>query len=157
MKHQRPAIMHMDGVDWVEKSAYDAAMAALLEKQRSTASHNRYFAHIIDLYHNLPVAHAHAPYAASPEAFRKHGLIASGYCDTDTLVFETPEQAVKAAPFIAKTARKGYGYATTIAKGPLVICSTPHSQSFKAMGKDAFHKSVADVEGWAEALLGVDS
>ena len=147
--------MHLDGVEWVEKSAYDAIMEKLSEKQRSQASHNRYFASIIDMYHNLPASHAQAPYAASAEAFRKHGLIARGYCDTEVLDMGDHEAALKTAPFIASLARKAHGYAIVTVRGPLVTCSTPHSQSFKAMGKDKFHESVAAVEGWAEEVLGV--
>ena len=155
MKHHRLSIMHMDGVDWVEKSAYDAINAALLEKQRSTASHNRYFAHLVDMFGNLPAAHASAPYAASAEAFRKHALIEAGYCDMDALAMPTQAEAIAAAPFVAKLARKAHGYAVTVVRGSLIVCTTPHSQSFKAMGKDAFHASVAACEDWAERLLGV--
>ncbi len=155
MKHHTPAVMWMDGIEWVEKSAYDAATAALLEKQRSTASHNRYFAHIIDLFHNLPARHAQASYAASPEAFRKHGLIEGGFCDVDTLAMPTHEAAKAAAPFVAKLARKAHGYAVTVVRGALIVCTTPHSQSFKAMDKDTFHASVAACEDWAERLIGV--
>lgn len=155
MKHHRPAILHLDGVEWVEKSAYDAAMADLKEKQRSKASHNRYFAEIVNMYHNLPATHAQAPYAASEDAFRKHGLIARGHCDTDVVDVESGDVALAIAPLIAKKARKADGYALVTVRGTLVTCSTPHSQSFKAMGKDVFHKSVSDVEDWAAGILGV--
>jgi hypothetical protein len=151
----RLSIMHMDGVDWVEKSAYDAIDAALQEKQRSTASHNRYFAHLVDMFGNLPSAHASAPYASSAESFRKHALIEAGYCDQDALAMPTQAEAIAAAPFVAKLARKAHGYAVTVVRGSLIVCTTPHSQSFKAMGKDAFHESVAACEDWAERLLGV--
>lgn len=157
MKHHSPAIMHMDGIEWVEKSAYDAAMLALAEKQRSTAAHNRYFAHIYDLFENLPAQHAQAPYAVSPEAFRKHGLISGGFCDSDTLAMPSHEAAIAAAPFVANLARKAHGYALTNVRGSLIVCTTPHSQSFKAMGKERFHESVAACEQWAEALIGVRS
>lgn len=155
MKHHTPAVMWMDGVEWVEKSAYDAATSALLEKQRSTASHNRYFAHIIDLFHNLPASHAQAPYAASAEAFRKHALVSAGYCDSETLAMPSHEAAIAAAPFVSSLARKAHGYAVTVVRGTLIVCTTPHSQSFKAMGKERFHESVAACEAWAETVLGV--
>lgn len=144
-----------DGEEWVRKSYADKLADQLREKQRSTASHNHQFAEIADLWSNLPLHHAGAPYAASAEAFRKHGLIAMGFCDVDTLAFETPAQARAAAPFIAKTARKAHGYALTVARGPLVVCHTPHSQSFKAMGKDVFHASKAAVLDWGHGLLEV--
>lgn len=153
--HHRPATIFLDGIEWVEKSAYDALQAALREKQRSTASHNRYFAHINDLFGNLPASHAQAPYAASQEAFRKHGLIEGGYCDVETLAMPDHETAIKHAPFVSKLAKKAHGYAVTVVRGSLIVCTTPHSQSFKAMGKDTFHASVAACEDWAERLIGV--
>jgi hypothetical protein len=153
--HLKPARMTLDGAEWVEAWAYDQALLALAEKQRTTAAHNHQFAAIHDLYENLPISHAGAPYAASAEAFRKHGLIVTGHCDTDTLAMPSQEAAIAAAPFIAKTARKAHGYALTVVRGALIVCSTPHSQSFKAMGKERFQQSKADVLDWAETLLGV--
>ena len=151
----RPAKMVVDGKVWVPEE-YALALADKLRiKQRSTASHNHQFAEIHDLWENLPADHAQAPYAASADAFRKHALIQAGYCDVDTLAFETQAQAIKSAPFIARTARKAHGYALTIVRGSLVVCSTPHSQSFKAMGKDKFHESKQAVLDWGHMILGV--
>lgn len=153
--NMKPARMVMDGQEWVAAEYADALERKLAEKQRSTASHNRYFASIVDMFGNLPATHAQAPYAASAEAFRKHGLIESGYCDADTLAMPTHEAAIAAAPFVANLARKAHGYATTVVRGPLIICTTPHSQSFKAMGKERFHESVAACEEWAKRVLGI--
>ena len=152
----RPARMVLDGEEWVQASWADALADALREKQRSAQSHNHQFAAINDLWANLPASHAGAPYAASADAFRKHGLIERGYCDVDTISFDSREAAMKAAPFIANLARKAHGYALTVVRGPLVVCHTPHSQSYKAMGRDLFHKSKADVLDWAQCLLGVE-
>jgi hypothetical protein len=151
----KPAQMYLDGETWVPLSYAAALKDQLTEKQRSAASHGHQFAIINDLWHNLPHSHAGAPYAANAEHFRKHGLIQAGYCDVDTVVFESQEAAIAAAPFIAKIARKGYGYALTIVSGNLVVCRTPHSQSYKAMGKDLFHESKQAVIEWGESLLGV--
>ena len=153
----RPQTMFYARQEWVPKAWADGLAEKLREKQRTTASHNHQFAEIHDLWANLPISHANAPYAASAEAFRKHGLIATGFCDTDTVAFETPEQAQAAAPFIARLARKAHGYALTVARGPLVVCSTPHSQSYKAMGAERFNASKAAVLDWGHALLGVDA
>lgn len=155
MKHgMKPARMHLDGVEWVEAWALDDALDKLHDRQRSIQSHNHQFAEITDCWTNLPISHAGAPYAASADSFRKHGLIATGYCDVDTVAFDTPEHAQAAAPFIARLARKAHGYALTVARGPLVVCHTPHSQSFKAMGRETFHASKAAVLDWAHSLLG---
>jgi hypothetical protein len=150
-----PASMHMDGQDWVPASWAFALADALREKQRTTQSHNHQFAAINDCFDNLPISHAGAPYAASAEAFRKHGLIVTGHCDVETVDVLDHEAAKAIAPMVSKNAKAAHGYALTIVRGPLVICSTPHSQSFKAMGKEQFNKSKADVLDWAERLLGV--
>lgn len=155
MQHHRPAVMNMDGIDWVEKSAYDAAMAALLEKQRSTASHGRWFAYINDMWGNLPAAHSQAPYAASAEAFRKHGLIQGGYCDTFCHTFADRTDMLAIAPVLKREAMAAHGYAVGYMTGNVLTLSTPHSQSFKAMGKDKFHASVKACEDWAERILGI--
>ena len=153
--HHRPAVMHMDGVEWVEKSAYDAAMSALQEKQRSTASHNRWFAHIYDMFENLPASHAQAPYAASSDAFRKYALIQGGYCETECHAFDSIKDMMAMGPKLKAHAQKGHGFALCHYRGNVLTLSTPESQSFKAMGKERFHASVAACEDWAERLLGV--
>lgn len=151
----RPDKLYLDGHEWV-KAEYAAALAdALRVKQRSTASHGHQFAEIHDCWANLPASHAQAPYAASAEAFRKHGLIEAGFCDVETVVFETKEQAISSAPFIARLARKAHGYSITVVRGPLLVCTTPHSQSFAAMGKDKFHESKSAVLDWAHRVLEV--
>jgi hypothetical protein len=151
----RPARMHMDGQDWVPAAWADALAEALREKQRSQQTHAHQFAAINDCFESLPARYAQAPFAANADAFRKHGLIATGHCDVDTIDCGDHAAACRAAPLVARLARAAHGYAVTVVRGPLVICSTPHSQSYKAMGKDAFNKSKADVLDWAERLLGV--
>lgn len=151
----KPARMVLDGKEWVPAEYAEALAEALRKKQRTQASHDHQFAEIHDLWENLPHSHAQAPYAQSAEAFRKHGLIATGHCDTETVAFEDQAAAIKAAPFIADLARKAHGYALTVVRGPLVVCSTPHSQSYKAMGAEVFNKSKRDVLEWGYALLGV--
>ena len=147
--------IHIDGRDWVPFEAYQEAVAKLAEKQRTTADHNHQFAAINDMFENLPAHHAEAPYAASPEAFRKHALIATGHCDTVAMDMESHAAAIKAAPVIAGLAREARGYALVIVRGDVVVVSTPHSQSFKAMGKERFQQSKADCLRWAGELLGV--
>ena len=153
--HPNPARMHMDGREWVDATVYDMAMEALREKQRSQQSHNHQFAAINDLWANLPIRHADAPYAKSADAFRKHGLIETGHCDVETISCESREAAIAAAPVVAALARRAHGYALVSVRGSLIVCATPHSQSFKAMGKDLFHQSKADVLAWGETLLGI--
>lgn len=150
-----PASMYMDGQYWVPKAWADGLADALREKQRSQQAHAHQFAAINDCFENLPARHAQAPYASSAEAFRKHGLIATGHCDVDTVDAGTHAAALAMAPLVARLARAAHGYALVVVRDTLVICSVPHSQSYKAMGKDAFQKSKQDVLDWAYQLLGV--
>lgn len=150
-----PARMVLDGREWVPAEWADSLADALREKQRTRQAHAHQFAAIHELWENLPMRHKDAPYAASAEAFRKHGLCATGHCDVDTVVFENHDAAMASAPFIAKLARKAHGYALTVVRGNLVVCSTPHSQSYAAMGKERFQQSKQDVLAWGEELLGV--
>ena len=150
-----PARIYMDGQYWVPAVWADHLAEALREKQRSQQAHRHQFAAINDCFESLPARHAQAPYAANAEAFRKHGLIATGHCDVDTVDAGTHQAALAMAPLVARLARGAHGYAVVIVRGPLVVCSTPHSQSYKAMGKDAFQKSKSDVLDWAERMLGV--
>lgn len=120
---------------------------------RTTNTHNHQFAEIDNLFANLPDWHAGAPYARSREAFRKHGLIKTGYCDVDLIDFESKEQACEAAPTIAKLARKAHGYAIVVVRGSQVVCTTPHSQSMNAMGGARFNESKSAVMNWGVQLL----
>jgi len=158
----RPARMFMDGQEWVPAEWAQSLADALREKQRSKQSHNHQFAAIHDLWANLPACHAGAPYAANADAFRKHGLCATGHCDVESFVYDDSETARAEAPKLARLARgqKRDGdawkeYALVVVRGPVVVVTRPHSQSFKAMGKELFHQSKADVLAWGEQLLGV--
>lgn len=149
--------IYAEGKEWVPLEAFRDLQQKLMQKQRSQASHNHQFARINDLFENLTLEHAAAPYAKSADHFRKHGLIVTGHCDTDTIVCESMEAAKASAPMVARLARSAHGYAIVTVRGPVITCSVPHSQSMKAMGKERFEKSKADVIRWAEDLLGVDA
>lgn len=151
----RPARMVLEGEEWVQASWADALADALREKQRSRASHGHQFAAINDMWANLPHTHAKAPYAASADAFRKHGLIATGHCDTFCHVFESKADMMALGAVLKAQAEKAHGYALCYYKGNVMTLSTPHSQSYKAMGGERFKQSKQDVLDWACAILGV--
>lgn len=152
----KPARMVLDGQEWVPSEWADSLADALREKQRSQQSHGHQFAAIHDLYDSLPLRHANAPYAKSAEAFRKHGLIATGHCDTFCHVFESTSDMMAVGKMLKDEAYGHHGYALCHYNGNVLTLSTPHSQSYKAMGKDLFYKSKSDVLGWAEEMLGVN-
>lgn len=151
----RPARMVMNGEEWVPASYADALADALREKQRTQASHRHQFAEIRDLWANLPHRYAEAPYAKSAEAFRKHGLIATGYCDVETHVFESEADLLRVGPLIKRGADAEHGYSVVTHSGNVLTLYRPHSQSFKAMGKERFYESKRAVLDWGHALLGV--
>lgn len=151
----RPARMVMDGREWVDAAYAEALERKLAEKQRTQASHNHHFAAINDLYANLRIEHAQAPYAASQDAFRKHALIATGYCDVFCHVFESKGDMMAVGKVLKDEAEGRHGYALCSYNGNILTLRTPHSQSFKAMDKETFYASKAACLDWAAALLGV--
>ena len=160
MKHTpdiAPSSIVIDGCEWVPRAAYDAAMERLREKQRTKANHNHQFAEIHDLWANLPHTQAAAPYAKSPDAFRKHGLIETGYCDTFCHVFESRSDMMAIGKVLKDEAYAAHGYALCHYKDNVLTLATPHSQSFKAMGNERFRASKAAVLDWGHAVLGVSA
>lgn len=151
----RPARVYMDGQDWVPASWADALADALREKQRSQQAHNHQFAAINACFESLPARYAGAGFAANKDHFRKHGLIATGHCDAATSVWPDEETARRVSVIEKAKGMAEHGYAVVKVEGCVVHLWTPHSQSYRAMGKDAFTKSKADVLDWAERLLGV--
>lgn len=124
---------------------------------RSKATHNHQFAQIAEMWQTLPEGLADAPYAVSPDALRKHALIATGHCDVETVDAGSKAAAERVAGTLKKHAEKAHGYAITKLRGPVVILYTPHSQSMRAMGRDLFQRSKSDVLEWIERLLAEDA
>ena len=124
-----------------------------LASQRTQASHNHQFAEIADMWQTLPESMANLPYAQSPETLRKHALIARGYCDVATVDAGSKAAAVRVAATMAPIATRAHGYAIVKADGPLVRIYTPHSQSYRSMGKALFNESKAATLDWIGAKL----
>lgn len=124
-----------------------------LAEQRSQASHNHQWAEIAELWQTLPESMSDLPYAQSPEALRKHALIARGYCDVTTVDAGSKAAAERVASVSERLARLAHGYAVVKVQGPVVTIATPHSQSHRAMGKALFHESKAAVLDWIHAKL----
>jgi hypothetical protein len=157
----QPQQIEIDGERFVEFDAYadairqvETLVEKLREKQRTDASHAHQFAEMRELWENLPESLAMAPYAKSSEHFRKHALIVTGFCDTDIIDCGEHDVAIATAPLVAKMARKAHGYAIVTARGSLVTCSTPHSQSYRAMGKGKFEESKAKCLTWMHQTIG---
>ena len=124
-----------------------------LEHGRSEKTHNHQFAEIGDMWRTLPEWMADKSFAASPDALRKHALIATGFCNVETIVTDSAESAQRVAAYVGNLARQAHGYCIVQADKRVVMVTTPHSQSRKAMGARRFQESKSAVLDWIAALL----
>lgn len=116
-------------------------------EERSTATHNHFFACLHEAWLNLPEADERFP---TPEALRHWALIRSGHCTENSIVCDTPEQAQLVASFM------GNSEGTIIVVRDCVVKKyTAKSQSMKAMNKDEFQRSKVDVLDTIAELIAV--
>jgi len=116
-------------------------------EERSTASHNHYFACIQEAWNNLPEADERFP---TPESLRHWALIRSGHCTENSIVCDTAAQAQLIASFM------GNAEGTIIVVRDTVVKKyTAKSQSNKAMNKDEFQRSKVDVLDTIAELIAV--
>jgi hypothetical protein len=120
-------------------------------EERSTNSHNHYFAALAEAWLNLP-EQLSARYP-TVEHFRKTGLIEAGFCDTHTLVCSSKAEAQRVAAF----ARPIDEYSIVTARECTVTRYVAKSQSVRAMGKGDFQASKQAVLEWAAAQIGTSS
>lgn len=130
-------------------------VAVTIDHPRSQATHAHQWAEIAEAWHNLPEAVQHMPWAANAETLRKHALIVTGWHDVETVDAGSKAAAERVAALLSRHATQAHGYAITQAKGPVVTCWTPRSQSYRAMGKDDFQKSKSAVLEWIAQQVGV--
>ena len=116
-------------------------------EERSTASHNHYFACVQEAWNNLPETDERFP---TPEALRKWALIRSGYCTENSIVCDTNEQAQLVAGFMGNSEGT-----IIVVRGTVVKKYTAKSQSVKAMNKDEFQRSKVDVLDTIAELIAV--
>jgi hypothetical protein len=116
-------------------------------EERSTQSHNHYFACIAEAWDNLPEADERFP---NPEALRKWALIRAGYCTEASVVCDNPEQARAIAAFMGYT--EGV---IIVVRDNVVKRYVAKSQSLKAMNKQEFQKSKTDVLDTIAELIAV--
>jgi hypothetical protein len=87
------------------------------------------------------------------EHLRKRALIMTGWRDETSLVLPSKAEALK----VAAWSRQGLDeHAVISVSGTTVVRLVAKSQSLRAMGKEDFTKSKADVLGWIEDLIGID-
>jgi hypothetical protein len=118
---------------------------------RSTNSHNHYFATITDAHETLPDELREI--YPTPEHLRKKALIRKGWRDEREFVCESKAAAERLAAFMKPLD----GYAIIEARESVVRVWTAKSQSKKGMpGKGEFQRSKQDVLDFIDDLLGVE-
>jgi hypothetical protein len=126
-----------------------------VDHPRSPATHNHQFAEIADAWRHLPEALQQMPWAANPDTLRKHGLIVTGFRNVETVDAGSKAAAERVAAILSRHAIAAHGYAITQARGPVVTCWTPQSQSMRAMGAKEFQRSKEAVLNWIAQQIGV--
>jgi hypothetical protein len=116
--------------------------------ERSYQRHKAYFASLHEAWSSL--AHD-TDLWPTPEHLRKHALIKTGHFDERLLACDSVEMAQRVAAFV----RPLDEYAIIVASGDVVRVWTAKSQSYRAMGRDPFNKSMDDVLDYVAGLLGV--
>lgn len=114
--------------------------------ERSYQRHKAYFAGLHDAWSSLRVDDF-----PSPEHLRKAALIKTGWYDERTIVCDSPEMAERVAAFI----RPIDEFHVVSVSGPVVRQWVAKSQSYKAMGRDAFNRSMEEVLDYVAGLVGV--
>lgn len=116
-------------------------------EERSTRSHNHYFACINEAWSNLPEGDERFP---TPESLRKWALIRSGHHTEASIVCSSPEQAHTVAAFMGFT--EGV---IIVVRDNVVKRYVAKSQSYKTMNKEEFQRSKTDVLDTIAELIAV--
>lgn len=119
--------------------------------ERSAKSHAQYFAALHQGWLNLPEATAES--FPSSEHLRKHCLIKSGFFDKRSIQCSSKAEALRLAAFIKPMDE----YAIVTVTGSLVTVYTAQSQSYKAMGKEAFEQSKKATLDLIADMIGVET
>jgi len=117
-------------------------------EDRSTKSHNFYFASLAESWNNLPETQAER--FPSPEHLRKYALIKCGFYDSRSIVAASKAQARELARFIQPMDE--FSIVTT--SECTVTIYTAKSQSCKAMSKADFAASKQAVLDFVSNLIG---
>jgi hypothetical protein len=121
----------------------------IVEEERSSISHNHFFAALHEAWKNLPEEVAER--FPSAEHLRKWALIKNGYADERTIVCDTPNDAKKTAAVFAHFNEHGIA----VVKGRVVSILTAKSQSVRAMNKKVFQESKQAVLDTIAGMIGV--
>jgi hypothetical protein len=115
----------------------------LHREERQSARHKAYFATLHDDWTRLQ-----RPEWPTSEHLRKYALIQTGWREERALECPSPELASEIAAF----AQPLDPYAVLVAEGPLLRVWTARSQSYAAMGRENFNRSMDDVLDYCAGL-----
>lgn len=122
---------------------------ALVEHhERSTATHNHYFAALHEAWQSLP-DHWAEQFPTS-EHMRKFALIKSGYHDQTAYACQSRDEAMR----LASAIRPLGDFSIVTIDGSTVLRFTAKSQSMRAMGKKDFQESKEKVLDYVAGLIG---
>lgn len=121
-----------------------------VREERSTASHNQFFAALNEGWQNLPETMADR--FPSADHLRKWLLIRTGYRDEVTYVAASKAEAPRLAAFI----RPLDDFAVVTVSEATVTVYRAKSQSVRAMGKAEFQRSKDAVLGLLAEMIGTD-
>lgn len=140
---------------WARRADREFAKGEVLrlvnEPQRSTNSHNHYFAAVENAWHNLPPLMAER--FNSPDALRKYALVKAGFCNSDSVTCPSHADALRVAAFV----RPMDEFALVTVNKNVVTRFVPKSQSYKAMSKADFQASKTRVLEIIADLIGVSA
>lgn len=118
-------------------------------EDRSSATHNHFFACVAESWRNLPEDLVER--FPTPDHLRKWALIKAGFRDERSVVCRSKAEAQRIAVFIQPM----NDYAIVTARECVVIVYTAKSQSMRAMGKKEFQISKQAVLGIVSDMIGV--
>lgn len=122
-------------------------------EERSPAAHRSYFAAVNECWKSLPEAMASEH--PTPDALRKHALIATGWRDQETHVCGSKAEAMRTAALIKRYVPADAWPVITVANCVVVVL-TAKSQAVRAMPKGEFEQSSRDVLAYLADRLGVE-
>jgi len=115
--------------------------------ERSYARHRAYFAALKEAWRQLSPSEDYP----TEEHLRKRALIATGWRDERTFVAKSHDEALRLAAFVAPFDE----HAVIDTRFNVVRVWTAQSQSYKAMGRDKFNRSMDAVLDYVAGLIEV--
>jgi hypothetical protein len=117
--------------------------------ERSAPRHRAYFASLAEAWHSLPESTRDE--LPSPEHLRHFSLIKTGWRNERHIVLGSHREAIRVAAFMARPET----FAVIFPDGHRVVEWTAKSQSYRAMDREAFNRSMDDVMRYVAGLIGV--